>query len=247
MSPGSCAFLVAGDERCCWTTNILLDVDVSPSDSSSKSFRAAQNLRKARYWIVLLSIPCIQKSSFTSYPFLTPDLLRQGRLAVVLCSPLSLWTRESQDSTCPGVWRRRSRDVLQTSNLAEQCCYCNRNPRSLPVLQGVMMPYKHHLARSHILFLRFLHSLLDVCVLDHSLVTVLRSLPGSKHFAVPLTILLIGIRHSFGEAWSWSAPWLLTGNRTASSLKTSPWRLWELTPIELYRIPPGTSSHTPII
>jgi hypothetical protein len=42
------------------------------------------------------------------------------------------------------------------ADLSEQCCYWGYRT---PLQRGVMVPYKHHLARSHILFPRFLHSL----------------------------------------------------------------------------------------
>lgn len=73
----------------------------------------------------------------------------------------------------------------------------------------------------------------------------LRSLPGSKHLTVPLSspsslesVILLG------EARPWYAPWLLTGNPSASCLRTSRlWRLWVLIQIEPFRTPLGTFSH----
>lgn len=67
-------------------------------------------------------IPYIRDTSFMSSPFLSPDLLRQGRLTPVLRSP-----RRSQDARRPGLGLRRSMGLAfegrgpGKANLAEQC------------------------------------------------------------------------------------------------------------------------------
>lgn len=71
----------------------------------------------------------------------------------VLCSPQCL------DARRPRSWDlHRSMELAfegrgaGKANLAEQCCYWDYTP---PLPKGAMLPYKHLLARSHILFPRF--------------------------------------------------------------------------------------------
>lgn len=142
-----------------------MTINTDPSDGHPRSFRVVQNLRLARHWVVLLQHPLHPTAlPSLSCPFLIPDLLRQGRLAGILCSP-----RSNLDALWPGsgpslgVWRWRSRDGVQakqtwrSSNVATEPG--QHSPRPLSQGEGGMVPYKHHLARSHILILRFWHSL----------------------------------------------------------------------------------------
>lgn len=92
-------------------------INTGPNDGHPRSCRAAQNLRLARHWIVLLQHPLHPTAlPSLSCPFLTPDLLRQGRLAGILCSPRSTAYLDAPwpgSGPSLGVWRWRSRDGVQ--------------------------------------------------------------------------------------------------------------------------------------
>lgn len=129
-------------------------------------------------------------------------------------------------------------------NLAEQCCYWGY---STPLRGEVWLSINTILLALTFSFPGS-YILLTSSVLGSLFVTVLRSLPDSKHSAVPPNPLLIGICHSFGEIRPWYLSWLLTGNPSAFCLRTSRhWILSELILIELFRIPLGMSNHTQTI
>lgn len=191
------------------------------------------------------SIPCFGSTSFISCPFLTPDLSRQGRLAPVLCTPHSVWTRKPRDRDL-----RRSMELAfegrgaGKANLSEQCCYWDY---STPLPGELWFPINTFLLAltfsfpgSDILF-RHLRSWVAVCDCA-AFFARQEAFDGASQLP-----LLVGICHSFREARPWSAPWLLTGNKSASCLRTSrPLILWGLILIGLCRTPLVTCSHTPM-
>lgn len=136
---------------------------------------------------------------------MTPDLLRQGRLTVVLWSSAlhTAWMCAGQDRDLP-----RSMDKA----------FEGRRPGKADLAENVATGATEPLSKGELWFpinsillaLTFsfpgTYILLTSCVLGSLFVTELRSLPGSKHLTVPLSPLLIGICHSFREARPWFPP-----------------------------------------
>lgn len=193
---------------------------------------------------MLLSIPCILTTSFISSPVLTPDLLRQGRLAVVLWSSAphkGPGCARARTATCPGVWTRRSRDLGQ----AKQTCRSNvATGPTEPLSKGELWFPINTILLALTFSFPGSYILLTSCVLGPLFVTELRSLPDSKHLTVPLSPPPHWNLSFFWRSPSLvPSPWLLTGNPSALSLRTRRhWIPLELILIELCRIPLGMSS-----
>jgi len=129
-------------------------------------------------------------TSFTSSPVSTPDLLPQGRLTVVLWSfaPHTVSGRvQARTGTCPGVWRRRSRDVVQ----AKQTWRSNvATGATVPLSKGELWFSINTILLALTFSFPGSYILLTSCVLESLFVTELRSLPDSKRLAVPLNSVL---------------------------------------------------------